>query len=130
MLPAACAVPPATIPSNTKAKRVHVFNATLLLSLLFCRRQYFPVSIRLHARYHAGPLHLLDEARGTVIANAQMALHQRDGRATGLEHDLHGLIVERIGFDITLLQPSELAALLFAALQQTLDVLRLAARLQ
>src|SRR4249920_284170 len=133
MLPAACAALPTAIPSSTHAKRVDAFTLSLLHSFthsLFRRRQYFAISVRLHARHHAGPLHLLDEPRGAVVADAQMPLHQRDGRAAGLEHYLHSLIVERIGFGIAFLQPAELATLLLAALQQTFDVLRLTAGFQ
>src|SRR6185436_4111492 len=119
MLPAACVALPTAIPSSTRAKRVNAFTLSLLYSFthsLFCPRQYFAISIRLHARHHTGPLHLLDEPRGTVIANAQMALHQRDGCAAGFEHDLHSLIVKGIGFGIAFLQPAEFAGLLLAAL--------------
>src|SRR5450759_4849548 len=61
------------------------------------RRQHFAVAVRLHCRHHAGAFHLLDQPRRAIVADAQMALHERNRGAPRLEHDLNRLIVERIG---------------------------------
>src|SRR3970040_2732329 len=59
-----------------------------------CRHQHVTGAVRLHRRHQSRPLHLLDQARRAVITDPQVALHQRDRCAPGLQHDLDGLVVE------------------------------------
>src|SRR5437773_1288119 len=66
--------------------------------LHFRGHQHLAIAVRLHGRYEPRLLHLLDEACRTVVANPQMALNERDRCAPRAHHDLHGLIVKRIGF--------------------------------
>ena len=42
--------------------------------------QHLAIAVRLHRRDQPGALHLLDQARCAVVADAQMPLHQRDRR--------------------------------------------------
>ena len=55
------------------------------------------VAVGGHAGYESGFLHLFQQAGGAVVADAQVALHERDGRPAVLQHDGHGLIVHGIG---------------------------------
>src|SRR5205809_4281976 len=59
--------------------------------------QHLAIAVRLHGRYESRLLHLLDQACGAVVADAQMALNERDRRAPRAHHDLYGLIVKRVG---------------------------------
>src|SRR5476649_2862364 len=61
------------------------------------RHQDFPVAVRLHRRDDTAIFHLFKQTRRTVVADAQMALHQRDRGAPILQHYLHHLIVHRVG---------------------------------
>src|SRR5258708_19463622 len=65
-------------------------------SLRLGGNQNLPVAVRLHGRNHAGSFHILDQARRAVIADAQVALHQRDGGPSGAQNDLDRLVVKGI----------------------------------
>ena len=49
-----------------------------------------------HAGYESGFLHLFQQSRGAVVADAQVALDQRDRRAAVLQHDADRLVVHRV----------------------------------
>src|SRR6185437_6023410 len=59
-------------------------------------RDHFPLPIVLRRRHHALLLHLLDQARGAVIADSQVPLHARNRRASAGRHDLDGAVVQRV----------------------------------
>ena len=45
-----------------------------------------------------GAAHLVDEAAGAGVADVEAALDQRDAAAAGFDHDVHGVVVERVFF--------------------------------
>ncbi len=95
------------------------------------RHQHFAVAVGLHRRHEARALHLLDQTRGAVVADAQVPLHERDRRPPGLEHDRHRLVVHRIGFGVGAFDRHAVGVVACdAAFEQSLDVLRLAQLLQ
>src|SRR2546423_6692673 len=80
------------------ASRARIASSRIAALLRFGGNQHLPVAIRLHRRHHAGALHVLDQARSAVVADAQMPLHQRDRRPARAQHDVDRLVVERIFF--------------------------------
>src|SRR5438270_63831 len=58
--------------------------------------QHLPVAVRLHRGDHASALHVPDQPRGAVVADAQVPLHERDRRPTRTQHDVHRLAAERV----------------------------------
>ena len=66
---------------------------TLCSSILSLRCDHFAIAVALHSRDDTCGLHLLDQSRGTVVADAQIALHQRDRRPAGFDHDFHRLVI-------------------------------------
>src|SRR5690606_41510037 len=77
-------------------------------SALLGRNDDFTVAVAAHRRHQAGTLHLLDQARRAVVADAQVALHQRDRWPSGLDDDFHRLVVERVRLAVaTLPAPTE-----------------------
>src|SRR5579875_1616885 len=63
-------------------------------------REDLAVAVRRHGGHETRILHLLQEPRGAVIADAQVPLHERNRRAPVLDHDLDRLIVQGIGLAI------------------------------
>ena len=51
-----------------------------------------------HAADHAGVFHVFEQARGALVADAQVALYQRDAGLAVLEHDFHCLVVHGVLF--------------------------------
>lgn len=49
-----------------------------------------------HGAHQAGLFHVLDQPRGAVVADLQVALHQRDAGLAVLQHDLDRLVVQRV----------------------------------
>ena len=70
------------------------------MSFLRLSRYDFAAAAPVHGRYQPGFLHGFDQARRAIVANAQMALNQRDRSAAVLENDLYSLIVQRVGLAI------------------------------
>ena len=93
-------------------------------------RQYIAVAVRLHRRHQPGALHVLDHARGAVVADAQLALHRRDRGAARLQHVGDGLVVQRIGFRARLAEFAAALARFFGRFEHAFDVFGLAQRLQ
>src|SRR5262245_38414726 len=60
------------------------------------RDEHLSIAIGLHRRYDSGPLHVLDQARGPVVADPQVTLHERDGGPARPHDDIVGLIVQRV----------------------------------
>ena len=60
------------------------------------RRQYFAVTVMALLADNALRFHLFDDTRGTVIANAELALHPGNRRFTLLGHKADRLIEQRI----------------------------------
>src|SRR5579859_3000877 len=67
---------------------------------------HLAIAIGLHARNQSGTFHLFDQTSRAVVADAQMALYQRDRGAPGFEHDVHGLVVQWIDLGIGLARPA------------------------
>src|SRR5688500_2023778 len=112
--------------ADTKARRKISRNRIDLLRLR--GNQHLAVAVRLHGRDHAGSLHVLDQASGAVVADAQVALYQRDRRTAGAQHDVASLVVQRV----FLARRQAVDRRLFRdfRLQHFLDVLGLGQRLQ
>ncbi len=78
---------------------------------------------------------MFQQAGGAVVTDAQVALHQRDGRAAVLQHDAHRLVVHRVGLAASTARHvggGDVAALAVhsAAFENAFDVVGLALRLQ
>src|SRR5690625_5381810 len=58
------------------------------------RSQHLAAAIAAHLADHSGQLHGLDQPRGSIVANAQSALHRGDGGPPALGDDAHRLVVE------------------------------------
>src|SRR5690606_10436658 len=58
--------------------------------------QHFAAAVGIHGGHHAGNLHGLDQPRGAVVTDAQLALHRGDRRLAAVEHKGHRFIVEGI----------------------------------
>jgi len=56
------------------------------------------IAVGRHRRDQPRALHVFDEARGAVVADAKVALHEGDRGTAVLQDDLDGLVVEGIGF--------------------------------
>lgn len=65
------------------------------------RHQDFTVAIGLHGRYQTALLHLFQQPRGAVVADAQVTLHQRDRSPAMLEDHGHGLVVHLVALAAT-----------------------------
>src|SRR5258708_4863191 len=85
---------------GTERTRIRAARARAASGTLFLPRgdEQLAIAVGGHLRDQTGAFHVLDQARSAVVADAQVPLHERDGCAAVLEDDLHGLVVERIGF--------------------------------
>src|SRR5260370_28146042 len=73
----------------------------MLLSFLgWCGTIDLAAAIGLQRAHQAGRLHGLDQARRTVVADLEAALHAGDGRLARLGDDAHRFVVQGIGFGI------------------------------
>jgi hypothetical protein len=72
--------------------------AVSFLSNKYLLDEDLAIAVRGHRRDEPGALHVLDEARGAVVADAKVSLHEGDGGTAVLQDDLDGLVVEGIGF--------------------------------
>src|SRR5688572_19358828 len=59
--------------------------------------QYFAIAVSRHRRDQARALHVLDEAGGAVVADAQVPLDEGDGSTLVLQDDLDGLVIKGVG---------------------------------
>src|SRR6185312_77136 len=83
-----------------KADTSNSFFMGTLLSIVTARgwrcSQHLTGTIGLQRAYDAAGFHLLDHARGTVIADLQPPLHAGDRGLAALGDDAHRLVVQRI----------------------------------
>src|ERR1035437_8668602 len=84
-------------PAGSSRAASNSIRTRIALALGPVGHQNFAVAVRLQRRDHARVLHLLDQARLSGVAEAQVPLHQRDGSTTRAQYDFHRLIVKGIG---------------------------------
>src|SRR5207249_2078152 len=90
-----------------------------------------PVPVGLHSRYEAGALHLLDESRRPVVADAKVALHQRYRRPARLENERYRLVVHRVRFAARAIDGQIVFAVAVrSTIENPIEILRTALRLQ
>src|SRR5574337_801805 len=129
----ACSASPAAADSAASASAAAATRRRAAL-LVTPRHQQLAVAVGRHRRHQPRLLHLLEQPRGAVVADAQVALHERDRRLAVLEHDRDRLVVHRVGLAVAAGRAVAVRALGVrverAALEDAFDVVRLALRLQ
>src|SRR5438105_1754512 len=95
------------------------------------RYQNLAIAVGLHGRDHPGALHLLDQTRCPVVADAQMALHQRYRGPPRLQHYRHRLVIHRVGLRATRVDADAILAAAFGArFEDAVQILGTALRLK
>src|SRR5713101_2155444 len=72
-------------------------------------------------------LHALDDARGAVVADLQVALHETGRRLALAAHQRHGLVVERVARAALALAAEQLRGLFLVVRGALVDIARRAA---
>ncbi len=87
------------------------------------RRQHLAVAVVPLLADDALRLHLFDDARGAVIADAELALYAGDGGAAFIHHEIHRLVKQRIQLFVAVHPATGTALAIFAAAENALFIL-------
>src|SRR5690606_17772281 len=111
--------------SGASARAAAAQNCLICIGSVSGGYENVTIAIGLHGRYQTRLLHLLEQARGPVVPNAQMPLYRRNGCTAVLQDDFDGLVVQRVGLGVRKARDAAYAVAGFAlecALEQALDI--------